>query len=91
MGPALVAEAGTCLSKSKHFVGSCWRNANCAGACKSEKFFGGHCKGFQCLCTTKCPKDSKNNGPPPPNQDGERTPPPNQDDQSTTPHTTKSS
>ncbi|XP_019423278.1 PREDICTED: defensin-like protein P322 [Lupinus angustifolius] len=86
MGPTLVAEAGTCFSKSKHFVGPCSKNANCAGVCKSKKFSGGRCIGSKCLCTRQCPKDSKNDGPPPPNQDGEpTTPPPNQDGEPTTP------
>ncbi|XP_019423279.1 PREDICTED: defensin J1-2-like [Lupinus angustifolius] len=88
---ASVAEARTCLSESKGFTGLCWKNANCSRVCKSEKFSGGYCSGFQCLCTRNCPKDSKNNGPPPPNQDGEpTTPSPNLVDESTTAAPSKS-
>ncbi|XP_019423284.1 PREDICTED: defensin SD2-like isoform X2 [Lupinus angustifolius] len=91
MGPTLVAEAGTCFSKSKRFIGSCWGNAHCASVCKSEKLSGGHCSGSQCLCIRQCPKDSKNNGPPPPNQDGQpATPSPNLVAESTTAAPSKS-
>ncbi|XP_058737171.1 defensin Ec-AMP-D2-like [Vicia villosa] len=55
-GPSMVAEARDCESKSHKFKGKCLSDTNCASVCKTERFTGGHCRGFRqrCFCTTHC-------------------------------------
>ncbi|NP_001351673.1 cysteine-rich knottin fold-containing protein precursor [Cicer arietinum] len=52
----MVAEARTCESKSQKFKGACVSDRNCASVCQTERFPGGHCRGFRrrCFCTTHC-------------------------------------
>ncbi|XP_058737158.1 defensin Ec-AMP-D2-like [Vicia villosa] len=55
-GPNMVAEARDCESQSHKFKGTCLSDTNCASVCKTERFTGGHCRGFRhrCFCTTHC-------------------------------------
>ncbi|ESW28384.1 hypothetical protein PHAVU_003G282400 [Phaseolus vulgaris] len=50
MGPRMVAEARGCESRSRHLRGKCESDENCASACRTERFSGGHCRGFRCRC-----------------------------------------
>lgn len=56
IGPSMVAEARTCESQSHKFKGPCASDHNCASVCQTERFSGGHCRGFRrrCFCTTHC-------------------------------------
>ncbi|CAJ1941928.1 unnamed protein product [Sphenostylis stenocarpa] len=56
MGPTMVAEARTCESKSHRFKGPCLSDTNCGSVCRTERFTGGHCRGFRrrCFCTKHC-------------------------------------
>ncbi|CAL0313219.1 unnamed protein product [Lupinus luteus] len=89
MGPTIVVEGRTCLSRSQRFSGMCWRSSNCDAICNSENFPAGHCRGFRrrCYCTMQCPVNAYNNGPPPPNEDDDDepvNPPQNSDGESGT-------
>ncbi|KAK2354576.1 hypothetical protein P8452_74921 [Trifolium repens] len=55
-GPSMVAEARTCESQSHKFKGPCASDHNCASVCQTERFPGGHCRGFRrrCFCTKHC-------------------------------------
>jgi hypothetical protein len=52
----MVAEARTCESQSHKFKGPCASDHNCASVCQTERFPGGHCRGFRrrCFCTKHC-------------------------------------
>ncbi|MQL41707.1 hypothetical protein EI012_27775, partial [Escherichia coli] len=56
IGPTIMAEARNCESQSHRFKGKCLSDTNCASVCKSERFPGGHCRGFRlrCFCTKPC-------------------------------------
>ncbi|RAL48085.1 hypothetical protein DM860_017876 [Cuscuta australis] len=51
-----IAEGRTCESKSQKFKGPCVSDHNCASVCHTERFHGGHCRGFRrrCFCTKPC-------------------------------------
>ncbi|GFQ02712.1 defensin-like protein p322 [Phtheirospermum japonicum] len=74
-------EAAMCEANSKLFSGACWNSNNCGSICEKERFLGGNCKFWKCVCFKECTVGGGGGGTPdgPPSNDQPAEGPPSEE------------